>query len=134
MDFSSIGLFRLVSQRLDWLTRRQDVLAQNIANADTPSYRPRDLRPFAAHLDAATGPVTPAATHPGHIDPVAAGNGAAPSSERQNDVYETAPTGNAVVLEQQMVRVSETAMQHQLALNLYRKHVGMIRLALGRGR
>ena len=134
MDFSSIGLFRLVSQRLDWLTQRQDLLAQNIANADTPGYQPREMRPFAAHLDGASGSMMPAATHARHIAPIASGTGGSQSSERLNDVYETAPTGNAVVLEQQMVRVSETAMQHQFALNLYRKHVGMIRLALGRGR
>ncbi len=53
--------------------------------------------------------------------------------QRSEDVYEVKPSGNAVNVEQQMMLVAETAMDHQLALNLYQKHLGMIRTALGRG-
>ena len=51
----------------------------------------------------------------------------------EGDAYEVSPSGNAVVIEQQMMKVAETATQHELALQLYAKHVGMLRLALGRG-
>ena len=134
MDFSNLGLFKLITRRIDWLNSRQEVLAKNIANADTPDYRPQDLRPFAEHL-ARTGGATlaTATTHSGHIQPVASRTARTAGSDDIDDVYEASPTGNEVVLEQQLIRVSETAMQHQLALNLYRKHVGMIRTALGRG-
>ncbi len=134
MDFSNLGLFKLISRRIDWLNDRQEVLARNIANADTPDYRPQDLRPFAEHMARAGGPtLSVAATHSGHIQPTASRTARPVSTADVNDVYETSPTGNEVVLEQQLIRVSETAMQHQLALSLYRKHVGMIRTALGRG-
>ncbi|MEE8272751.1 MAG: flagellar basal body protein [Alphaproteobacteria bacterium] len=134
MDFSNLGLFRLISQRMDWLNQRQSVLAENIANSDTPDYRPNDLAPFKTHLAGAGGAsLAPTTTHAAHLGP-AAGQGGAAATEPQGDVYEVSPTGNEVVLEQQMLRVAETAMQHQLAINLYRKHVGMIRTALGRGR
>ncbi len=134
MDFSNLGLFKLITRRIDWLNSRQEVLAKNIANADTPDYRPQDLRPFAEHLARTGGPtLATATTHSGHIQPVASRAARTAGSDDINDVYEASPTGNEVVLEQQLIRVSETAMQHQLALNLYRKHVGMIRTALGRG-
>ncbi len=134
MDFSNLGLFKLITRRIDWLNDRQEVLAKNIANADTPDYRPQDLRPFAEHLARTGGPtLATATTHSGHIQPVAGRVARSAGSDDINDVYEASPTGNEVVLEQQLIRVSETAMQHQLALSLYRKHVGMIRTALGRG-
>ncbi len=72
-------------------------------------------------------------THAGHLRPDAAKASQSSGTERIDDIYEASPTGNEVILEQQLIRVSETAMQHQLALNLYRKHAGMIRSALGRG-
>lgn len=134
MDFSNLGLFKLITRRIDWLNGRQEVLAKNIANADTPGYRPEDLRPFAEHLARTGGPSLPVtATHSGHIQPVNSRTARPGATDNIDDVYEASPTGNEVVLEQQLIRVSETAMQHQLALSLYRKHVGMIRTALGRG-
>ncbi|MGP1396882.1 MAG: flagellar basal body rod protein FlgB [Inquilinaceae bacterium] len=133
MDLAKFGLFQTLSQRINWLTQRQDVLAQNIANADTPKYRPQDLEPFAAHLrSAGRGRMTPTVTHVAHIQ-AASGPGAA-RSQRQTETYETSPSGNEVILEQQLMQVSETAAQHQLALNLYTKHIGLLRTALGRGR
>ena len=135
MDFNYLGLFKLITRRIDWLSQRQEVLAKNIANSDTPGYKPVDLSPFARQL-ARSGDATlaAAATHAGHIRASASPGTANSATRRIDDVYEASPTGNEVVLEQQLIRVSETAMQHQLALNLYRKHAGMIRTALGRGR
>ncbi|MBT7747468.1 MAG: flagellar basal-body rod protein FlgB, partial [Alphaproteobacteria bacterium] len=52
----------------------------------------------------------------------------------QKDVYETSPDGNSVVLEQQLMKVTETKMDYELMTNLYRKHMGMLRTALGRGK
>lgn len=135
MDFSNLGLFKLITRRIDWLSQRQEVLAGNIANADTPGYRPLDLKPFSDHLASAGGAsAAMVTTHAGHLRPDAAPVSSGGGTDRIDDIYEASPTGNEVVLEQQLIRVSETAMQHQLALNLYRKHAGMIRAALGRGR
>ena len=135
MDFSNLGLFKLITRRIDWLSQRQEILATNIANADTPGYRPLDLSPFSEHLARSGDPQLAAvATHAAHIRPVNTPPARSSDTDRIDDVYEASPTGNEVILEQQLIRVSETAMQHQLALNLYRKHAGMIRAALGRGR
>ena len=149
MDLDKIGLLKAITQRMDWLGERQRVLAENVANADTPNYKPRDLKP-ASFRDllrssqlspsgmsapsgmTAGGSTQAAATQPGHFRGLA-GRGSdhwkiAPASGN----YETAPNGNAVNLEQQMMSITETQADHSLMSNLYRKQVGMLRKALAK--
>lgn len=126
------NVFAAITRRLDWLGQRQRVLAQNIANADTPSYRPHDLKegPFSGLLARRLAPVPPTATHPDHIAKPRGRPGA--REEELKKTYETAPAGNAVVIEEQMVKVSENQMSYQAMTSLYRKHLQMLRAALGR--
>lgn len=134
MDFSNLGLFKLITRRIDWLSQRQGILAENIANADTPGFSPREVVPFSDHLartERSTQVIS--STHSGHLQPLPGPGSRGGGTAAIDDIYESSPTGNEVILEQQLIRVSETAMQHQLALNLFRKHAGMIRTALGRG-
>ena len=126
MDPNDIGLFRLAERRLAWAGQRQEVLAQNVANASTPGYQPRDVAPFAQVL--ATAAPALAATDPGHIQP--GGAGAAPV--RQARPRERAPDGNAVSLEDQLMKVADTSSTQELVANLYRKYHGMFRTVLGR--
>jgi flagellar basal-body rod protein FlgB len=102
MDVSQIGLFALADQRLAWLDRRQEVLAHNVANADT---QPNHL------------PGTRAALPP---------DTAARPSER-------APDGNAVSMQEQLMKVADTESSQELVTNLYTKYLGFFRLALGHG-
>ncbi|MFC0408515.1 flagellar basal body rod protein FlgB [Roseomonas elaeocarpi] len=117
----------MAEQRLRWLDRRQSVLAQNIANADTPHYRARDVTPFAEVLAGTAGPAL-AATQAGHIQPSGAGQGRVVSDRRAT---EEAPDGNAVSLEDQALKVAETDTAHQLATGLRNSWMGMFRTALG---
>ena len=134
MDLSKIPLFSALTKRMAWLGERQKVLAHNIANSDTPNYTPRDLKPvdFRAMTENVSRQVTIKTTNVRHL------TGLTPQAkkfevEEQSEVYETTPTGNSVVLEEQLMKVSETVMDYQVMANLYRKHVNMIRTALGRG-
>ena len=130
MDLSQYSLFSLTARRLDYLTQRQTVLAQNVANADTPGYQPHDLEPFERILAGQShGGATMVATHAQHFSGPQ-GRGAGFSESEMAGPYEVSPTGNAVVLEQQMLAVGETAMQHQLTSELYRQHMSMLRLAI----
>lgn len=131
---AKLTLFAAVQKRMSWLGQRQQILAQNIANADTPDYRPLDLKEgaFATLLSKRLQPVQLAASRPGHITTAAADERPF-RDEEQDEVYEVTPSGNAVVLEEQMVKVQETQMDYQTMVNLYRKHIQMIRTALGRG-
>lgn len=128
-----INLFQAFARKMDWLGQRQAVLSQNIANADTPDFKPQDMKAgaFARLLARRVDPVTPAVTHTSHISPAAQGDPGFRSGDKGTR-YETAPSGNAVVLEEQLIKVGQTQMDHQLMNNLYRKHVQMIRAALGR--
>ena len=133
MDLTNLTVFKAVTGRMNWLSRRQEVLAQNIANADTPGYVPSDLKEqdFSTYLP---GKITTARlvhTDPQHINPQAIDR--PPNPEKKKDVYEMSPSGNAVVLEEQLMNINAVQSDYRLATNLYAKHIAMIRTALGRG-
>jgi flagellar basal-body rod protein FlgB len=133
MDLFNIPLFHRLTERMNWLGAREKVIAQNIANSDTPQYQPKDVVPldFDDHLKKLAA-VEPERTNPKHMvgtippaDPV--------DSKKQKKTYETAPAGNSVVLEEQMMKLSQTQADHSQMINLYRKHVDMLKAAIGRG-
>lgn len=123
MDPTDIGLFRLAERRLAWVDQRQRLLAQNVANANTPGYQSRDLAPFAAVLSGQAM----VQTSPLHL---AGSGGASPDGRllRQS----RSPNGNAVSVEDQLARVADTAGVQELVLNLHRRYQTMFRTALGR--
>jgi len=125
---ADIGLFRLAERRLAWVARRQELLAHNVANANTPGYQPRDLTPFARSLSQAQPAAALARTDPLHMT----GSSNAPSG-RPSRPRERAPDGNAVSMEDQLTKVADTAGMQELTANLYRKYHGLFRTALGRG-
>ncbi len=119
-----MDVFKAMGQKMAWLAERQKVLAQNIANVDTPKYRPQDVEAadFRSSVSSSAGRM--AVTQPGHIQP---------SSGGSSGTAKVVAKGKAVILEEQMAKVSETAMDYQLMTNLYRKHMGMLKTSLGRG-
>jgi flagellar basal-body rod protein FlgB len=133
MDLFKIPLFQRLTERMNWLGAREKVIAQNIANSDTPSYQPKDVVPldFGDHLKK-LAPVEPKRTNARHVvgtippgDPV--------DSKKQRKTYESAPAGNSVVLEEQLMKLSQTQADYSQITNLYRKHVDMLKTAIGRG-
>lgn len=126
MDSGQAPYFDLLRTRLDQLSQRQRLIAENIANASTPGYVPRDLdaSAFQRALDAQSG-VTLARTNAGHMAP-----GGAPVAQIVTRAdSETTLDGNAVVLEEQTVRAAETRMQYETALALYQKGLQLLRMA-----
>jgi flagellar basal-body rod protein FlgB len=125
------NVFSMLGKRLDWLNQRQRVLATNIANSDTPDFVPRDLAEsqFKRVLRNQLAPVNTATTHRDHIRGKAS-HGPTARAERQGDTWETSPSGNAVIMEEQLIKVSKTQSDHQLITNLYRKHMDMFLIAL----
>ena len=127
-------IFSLLGNRMEWLGQRQKVLAQNIANADSPSYRAQDLTPldFKRTVQQVTKlPV--AVTEGNHLSGILPKTDYRVDEKSQKDVYEASPNGNGVVLEEQMIAVQDTKLQYDLALNLYNKQIAMFRTALGGG-
>lgn len=134
MDLNDIGLIALLGRRMSWLGRNHDVLAQNIANANTPGYRARELEPqaFGSMLAEGVRPVAMTLTANGHMA------GARPAARdgvrTQRDPYEVTITGNSVSIEQQAVKIGRNAMDYQLATTLYGKAVDMLRIVAGNRR
>lgn len=134
MELGDIPLMAMLKERMSWLGKRQDILSQNVASADVPGYKPRDLKPvdFEQTLKAVSRPAAGqlAVTNPHHI-----GGGRAPSGFQVDDGADVAasPNGNAVSLEAQMIKVAETQAEFQAATNLYAKAIEMMKTAIGRG-
>ena len=125
MASNQIALFDMADKRLAWVDKRQELLSQNIANADTPGWRPRDVTSFAAQLSQAG--VTPARTNPMHL----AGGGNAAQFGGQV-VSEQAPDGNAVAMDVELGKIADTETTHDLVDDLYTKYLAMFRIAIGR--
>ncbi|MFC2970529.1 flagellar basal body rod protein FlgB [Acidimangrovimonas pyrenivorans] len=122
MKLDSMSFFRLASERMQWLSARQRVISENIANADTPGYRAQDVASFDAFVEhvrsneAQLGPTDFTTLTP--VETVTA-----------DDSWTGTLSGNTVVLEQQTVKAGETAQQYRLAANLYRKAHELLNLA-----
>jgi len=110
MNLDNINLFQLASRRLQWLSDRQKVVSENIANADTAGYRAREVEDFETYLDRAEA---------AELLPDAE------VAEVEATWAETI-SGNNVVLEEQILQASDTAGQYKLASNLYRKAHEMV--------
>lgn len=124
-----------MAKRLSWLSQRQQVLANNVANADTPGYRARDLKAmkpvsFKRMIGGGGTKLGMAATNASHLS----GQSRKPSASAVDkvDSHETVISGNSVSLEEEMMKVGKTVMDYQLMTNLYSKHIKMIKTALGR--
>jgi flagellar basal-body rod protein FlgB len=135
MGIGDIQILSMLRTRLEWAQSRQRVLAENVANSDTPGFQARDLTPlkFDAPGERRAGvtPVALATTEPDHI----AGPGPAQSpfrSQRAGKNYEVRPTGNVVNVEEEMMKVAANQMDFQTATALYTHSLNLIKIALGK--
>lgn len=138
MDLSSLGVFQQLERKMNWDVARQQVISQNIANADTPNYKARDLKPldFSEVLrktDSGQGALslTMVKTSPKHMSAVGLSN--TPEVVESTAEIEIDPSGNQVSLERETSKLGEVGMDYQALTNLYRKQVSMLKTALGRG-
>ncbi|RMF38702.1 MAG: FlgB family protein [Alphaproteobacteria bacterium] len=128
-----LAILRLSEHLAAYAATRQGVIAENIANADTPGYKARDLLPFAeAYAEMALQPMAATATRPGHFALPAREGG--PEIVFSHGPGTLSPNGNDVGLEDQMLRAAQTRMQHDLALGVYAKTLAILRTGLGRAR
>lgn len=111
---SELALFAISSQRMQWLSARQSAIASNIANADTPGYRARDVAAFEGYLSGARLDV--ATTTPGHISTAPANGIDVKATERSRG--ENKHSGNTVSLEQELVRAADVKSSHSLTLSV----------------
>lgn len=130
MAVNDIPIFAMLRGRMSWLTERQRVVAENVANADTPGYAARDLqapRDFAAVMRGQGAGVSLAQTRAGHL-PTPGGPPSRFEATRAPD-SETTLDGNSVVVEEQMLKMAESRMAYDAAIGFYQKSLNMIRMA-----
>ena len=134
MAITDIPIFTMLRTRLEWAQERQRVLAENVANSDTPNYRARDLKAPKFEDPTQIAPtavarVSLSRTAGGHIGGLGL-SGTQFRTEKGN--YEVRPTGNAVNLEDEMMKVAATQMDYQAATALYTRSLNLLKIALGK--
>jgi len=137
MNLAEIPLFSMLRGRMGYLSERQKVIAENVANADTAKFVPNDLKPFsfdaklqAQQMGGAGGATLMATTQAGHMSPKTErrGLGAQYKTMKSPD-SETTLNGNGVVLEEEMIKMSEARMNYDAAISFYQKSVNILRMA-----
>ena len=129
MPIADIPILAMLRERMQWHQARQQVLSENVANADTPNYQARDLAPpdFERELSAAALPL--ARTDPGHIVQTSGGAQFATDGAAR---YEIRPRGNSVTHEDEMLKVASNQMDYDAVTSLYTHSLSLIKLAIGR--
>jgi flagellar basal-body rod protein FlgB len=131
MSVSGLPLFEALKQRMSWHHARQRVLGENVANADTPGFRPMDVKPpIQERGGMERAGLRLAATAPGHMGL----GGLEPPGAGRAQRFETTPSGNAVNLEDEMLKVAQNNQDYQLAASLYQRSMALMKTAIGRGR
>jgi flagellar basal-body rod protein FlgB len=129
--FASLDILKQAQAMATHAGARQSSIARNIANADTPDYRPTDVAPFAEAYREAEAGMSLRQTRAGHFGP---DEGSLSLTERLSRPIPgaTSPNGNGVSLEAEMVKSAEVKSQHDMALSIYSSALGILRTSLGR--
>ena len=119
-------VLQLASQRTQWLSARQSLIANNVANANTPAYRATDLQPFSAVLDSTQ--VTMVTTNPAHMRPTQEEFASARVVE--SDSPDETLSGNSVNLEEEMIKLGDVNREYSMGTNIKRAIHQMLMSAL----
>ena len=130
MQIGGLSLFQALGEKMRWHQERQGVLAENIANADTPDYVERDLKAFSFGDEmSSVASLTMSTSSPQHMSATSGGGGAFGS---ESAPFEITPSGNGVTLEDEMMKVSSNDMDYQAVTTLYTRSMRLLKIAIGR--
>ena len=134
MSINDLPILSALRTKMQWHQERQRVLAENISNSDTPNFRPRDLvepkfDSVGASVGGSMGALAVMRTTTSHIAPASGGQTFAQNGQGG---FATRPAGNAVNLEDQMLKVSANQMDYAAATSLYTRSLGMLKTAIGK--
>src|ERR1700676_1703959 len=134
MSINDLPALSVLRTKMQWHQERQRVLAENVSNSDTPKFKPRDLvepkfNDTGASAAGSTGALAMLRTSEGHIST----SGSDPSFEQNRRAgFQTRPAGNAVSLEEEMLKVSANQMDYAAATSLYSKSLHLLKMAIGK--
>jgi flagellar basal-body rod protein FlgB len=135
MSINDLPVLSALRTKMQWHQERQRVLSENVSNSDTPNFKPRDLvEPKSDKTGApagSMGALAMARTSSGHIAP--ANGGGENFDQNRRAGFETRPAGNAVNLEDEMLKVSANQMDYAAVTSLYSKSLHLLKTAIGKG-
>ncbi|XDA98475.1 FlgB family protein [Sulfitobacter sp. LCG007] len=129
--FDRLDVFKMSYAMAVHAGHRQAVVAQNVANADTPGYQARDVASFSDSFrsTALSAGQVQKATRPGHLN---GASSAVPASATVDRDAEASPNGNTVSLEMEMLKSIDAKRSHDRALAIYKSSLNILRLNLAR--
>jgi flagellar basal-body rod protein FlgB len=135
MSINDLPVLSALRTKMQWHQERQRVLAENVSNSDTPNFKPRDLvepkfAPNGASAGGSLGSLAMMQTSSSHI--AASGGGPSFAQDRKG-AFETRPAGNAVNLEDEMLKVSANQMDYAAVTSLYSRSLHLLKTAIGKG-
>lgn len=125
-----IQLFALASKQAEWLSVRQEVVANNIANANTPQFKSKDVSPFEAVLSNTT--MSMARTNAAHFGDSSLSNNVKVEEAALNDEIGIQESGNTVALSKELSKAGEVKRQYELSANLVKSFNSMMLLTVKR--
>ena len=136
MSINDLPVLSALRTKMQWHQERQRVLAENISNSNTPNFKPRDLvEPKfdnkGSTVAGSMGSLAMMRTSTSHIS-AAGGGGESFKHDGGRGGFQTRPAGNAVNLEDQMLKVSANQMDYAAATSLYSRSLGLLKTAIGK--
>jgi flagellar basal-body rod protein FlgB len=135
MSIGELPVLSALRTRMQWHQERQRVLAENVANSDTPNFKPRDLVEPKFDPTGASAPGGAMGRLPMmQTSGVSFGASGAPETFDQNRKvgFETRPAGNSVNLEDEMLKVSSNQMDYAAVTSLYSRSLHLLKTAIGK--
>jgi len=135
MSISDLPVLSALRTKMQWHQVRQRLLSENVSNSDTPKFKPRDL--VEPKFDAngaqteSMGQLAMMRTSSTHFAP--SDSGAQTFDVNGKTGFETRPAGNAVSLEEEMMKVSANQMDYAAVTSLYSKSLHLLKTAIGKG-
>ncbi len=129
--FDKLEIMRMAQAMAGHASTRQATIAQNVANADTPGYKARDVVSFAATYRTQDTEMSQRATRPGHFG--ASGHEHQTSVITARDQGTMSPNGNSVSIETELMKASQNRHEFETALSIYKTSLNILRTSIGRG-
>ncbi|MCF6233685.1 MAG: FlgB family protein [Rhodobacteraceae bacterium] len=127
--FADLNVFKTAHALAVHAGQRQAIVAQNVANADTPGFKARDIAPFNQLLATESSSSGMNASRSSHL------NGISGQDLRWETITPKAasdPNGNSVSIENELLRGVAVKRQHDRAVAIYKFSLSVLRTSLGR--
>ena len=134
MSISDLPVLSALRTKMQWQQARQRVLSENVSNANTPNFKPRDLvEPKFGPAGTQTGAMGSLAMMRTSASHIALRRRQRKLRHQQQGRLPDQTAGNAVSLEEEMMKVSANQMDYAAVTSLYSKSLHLLKTAIGKG-